>query len=169
MDFFYVTTPIYYVNDQPHIWHAYTTVAADVLARHNRLRGRDVFFLTGTDEHGQKIAEAATKRNTTPKELADEMSQNFRDLWGKLNVSPDAFMRTTDAGHIKIVQDVLADLWKRGEIEKRSYSGWYCTPDERFWTEKEIVDGKCPDCGRPVVGPVPPSRSCCETNEEAAS
>ncbi len=147
---FYVTTPIYYVNDQPHIGHAYTTVAADVLARHNRLRGRDVFFLTGTDEHGQKIAEAAAKRNISPKELADQMSQNFRELWGKLNVSPDAFMRTTDSGHIKIVQDVLADLWKRGEIEKRSYSGWYCTPDERFWTEKDLIDGNCPDCGRKV-------------------
>ena len=147
---FYVTTPIYYVNDQPHIGHAYTTVAADVLARYHRLKGDETFFLTGTDEHGQKIAEAAAKRGTTPKELADLMSQNFRDLWVKLNVSPDRFMRTTDSGHIKIVQDVLADLWKRGEIERRSYSGWYCTPDERFWTEKDLVDGNCPDCGRKV-------------------
>ncbi|MDH4027566.1 MAG: methionine--tRNA ligase, partial [Nitrospirota bacterium] len=147
---FYVTTPIYYVNDVPHIGHAYTTIAADMLARYNRLRGRDVFFLTGTDEHGQKVEKAARERGKTPKEHADSMVGNFRALWKKLDISEHAFIRTTDTQHIKIVQEVLQDLWEKGEIVKRSYSGWYCTPDERFWTEKEVVDGNCPDCKRPV-------------------
>lgn len=147
---FYVTTPIYYVNDQPHIGHAYTTVAADVLARYHRMRGDDVYFLTGTDEHGQKVQQAAEARGISPLALADRMSDNFRNLWERLNVTPDAFMRTSDAGHKRIVQDTLSELWQRGEIEKRSYTGWYCTPDERFWTEKDLADGNCPDCGRKV-------------------
>jgi methionyl-tRNA synthetase len=147
---FYVTTPIYYVNDIPHIGHAYTTIAADVLARYNRLKGREVFFLTGTDEHGQKVAKAAQDSNRTPKEHSDLMVENFKKLWVKLNISNDAFIRTTDSEHIGVVQAILQELWDKGEIEKRQYSGWYCTPDERFWTEKEVVDGKCPDCGRPV-------------------
>jgi methionyl-tRNA synthetase len=147
---FYVTTPIYYVNDIPHIGHAYTTIAADVLARYNRLKGKEVFFLTGTDEHGQKVAKAAQDNNRTPKEHSDLMVENFKKLWVKLNISNDAFIRTTDSEHIGVVQSLLQELWDKGEIEKRQYSGWYCTPDERFWTEKEVVDGKCPDCGRPV-------------------
>jgi methionyl-tRNA synthetase len=147
---FYVTTPIYYVNDVPHIGHAYTTIAADILARRNRLLGKKVFFLTGTDEHGQKVEKAAAEKGHTPKEHADIMVENFKLLWKKLNISNDAFIRTTDAEHIKTVQGLMQLLWDRGEIEKRSYSGWYCTPDERFWTEKELVNGNCPDCGRPV-------------------
>jgi len=147
---FYVTTPIYYVNDVPHIGHAYTTVAADVLARRNRFLGRKVFFLTGTDEHGQKVEKAAAEKGRTPKEHADIMVENFKRLWQKLNISNDGFIRTTDSEHIKTVQGLMQVLWDRGQIEKRSYSGWYCTPDERFWTEKELVNGNCPDCGRPV-------------------
>ncbi len=147
---FYVTTPIYYVNDIPHIGHAYTTVAADILARYNRLTGREVFFLTGTDEHGQKVEKAAQEKGRSPKEQADLMVENFKALWKKLNISNNAFIRTTDTEHKKTVQGLLQMLLDRGEIEKRSYAGWYCTPDERFWTEKDLVEGKCPDCGRPV-------------------
>lgn len=147
---FYVTTPIYYVNDIPHIGHAYTTIAADVLARRNRQTGRSVFFLTGTDEHGQKVEKAATEKGRTPKEHADMMVGNFRQLWEKLNISNDAFIRTTDTDHIRAVQALMQLLRDKGEIQKRSYYGWYCTPDERFWTEKELVEGNCPDCGRPV-------------------
>lgn len=147
---FYITTPIYYVNDVPHIGHAYTTIAADILARFYRQRGYAVFFLTGTDEHGQKVEKAAIEKGRTPKEHADIMVENFKGLWRRLNISNDAFIRTTDMEHERIVQDVLQRLWDKGEIEKRTYSGWYCTPDERFWTEKEIVDGRCPECNRPV-------------------
>jgi methionyl-tRNA synthetase len=147
---FYVTTPIYYVNDVPHIGHAYTTIAADILARYNRLMGTDVFFLSGTDEHGQKVEKAAQQKGKSPKEHADEMVGNFNKLWTRLNISNNAFIRTTDKEHIKTVQGILQMLWDREEIIKKEYSGWYCTPDERFWTEKEIVDLNCPDCGRPV-------------------
>ncbi|NOZ67885.1 MAG: methionine--tRNA ligase [Deferribacteres bacterium] len=147
---FYITTPIYYVNDVPHIGHAYTTIAADILARYNRLKGKDVFFLTGTDEHGQKVDKAARERGRTPQEHADIMVENFRALWRKLNISNDAFIRTTDPEHKKTVQEVLQRLLEKGEIVKRAYSGWYCTPDERFWTEKEITGGLCPECRRPV-------------------
>ncbi len=147
---FYITTPIYYVNDVPHIGHAYTTIAADTLARYHRLIGDTVFFLTGTDEHGQKVEKAAQERGLTPKAHADLMSKNFHALWAKLEISNDAFIRTTDKEHIIVVQELLQKLYDRGEIEQRTYEGWYCTPDERFWTEKEIVEGTCPDCGRPV-------------------
>lgn len=147
---FYVTTPIYYVNDIPHIGHAYTTVAADILARRNRLLGNEVFFLTGTDEHGQKVEKAAKEKGRSPKEHADLMVGNFKDLWKRLNITNDGFIRTTDDAHIKTVQGLLQMLLDRGEIEKREYAGWYCTPDERFWTEKDLMDGKCPDCGRAV-------------------
>jgi methionyl-tRNA synthetase len=147
---FYITTPIYYVNDVPHIGHAYTTIAADTLARYHRLIGNAVFFLTGTDEHGQKIEKAAQDRGLTPKAHADLMSKNFHSLWNKLEISNDAFIRTTDKEHIMVVQELLQKLYDRGEIEQRTYEGWYCTPDERFWTQKEIVQGTCPDCGRPV-------------------
>ncbi len=147
---FYITTPIYYVNDIPHIGHAYTTIAADVLARYHRLLRDDVFFLTGTDEHGQKVQKAAEEINRSSKEHADIMVENFKKLWKRLDISNDAFIRTTDEGHKKIVQDLLQRLYEKGEIEKKSYSGWYCIPDERFWTEKEIINSNCPDCGRPV-------------------
>lgn len=147
---FYITTPIYYVNDVPHIGHAYTTIAADTLARYHRLLGHAVFFLTGTDEHGQKVEKAAAERGLSPKAHADLMTENFRKLWKKLEISNDAFIRTTDKEHTAVVQELLQKLFDKGEIERRTYEGWYCTPDERFWTEKEIVEGKCPDCGRPV-------------------
>jgi methionyl-tRNA synthetase len=147
---FYVTTPIYYVNDIPHIGHAYTTVAADILARYNRLIGNTVFFLTGTDEHGQKVEKAAEGKGLSPKVHADLMVENFKALWKKLGISNSAFIRTTDTEHMKTVQGLLQMLLDKGEIEKRSYAGWYCTPDERFWTEKDLVGGNCPDCGRPV-------------------
>ena len=138
------------MNDIPHIGHAYTTIAADILARYNRLLGNDVFFLTGTDEHGQKVEKAAQEKGRSPKEHSDLMVENFKALWTKLHISNDAFIRTTDAEHKKTVQGLLQMLLDRGEIEKRSYAGWYCTPDERFWTEKDLVNGNCPDCGRPV-------------------
>jgi len=147
---FYVTTPIYYVNDIPHIGHAYTTIAADILARYNRLRGKEVFFLTGTDEHGQKVEKAAKEIGKTPKKHADSIIDNFKSLWKKLNISNDAFIRTTDIEHIRIVQGLLQMLFDRGEIEKKSYAGWYCIPDERFWTEKDLIEVNCPDCRRPV-------------------
>ncbi len=147
---FYITTPIYYVNDVPHIGHAYTTIAADVLARYHRLRGDAVFFLTGTDEHGQKVEKAAQERGLTPQAHVDSMTGNFQRLWKKLEITNDAFIRTTDKEHVAVVQELLQKLFEKGEVEQRTYEGWYCTPDERFWTEKEIVEGKCPDCGRPV-------------------
>ena len=138
------------MNDVPHIGHAYTTVAADILARYNRLKGKEVFFLTGTDEHGQKVEKAAQEKGKTPKEHADSMAENYKRLWLKLNIRNDAFIRTTDTEHISIVQSILQKLIEKGEIEKRLYTGWYCIPDERFWTEKEVIDGKCPDCKRQV-------------------
>ena len=147
---FYITTPIYYVNDVPHIGHAYTTIAADILARYNRLRGKDVFFLTGTDEHGQKVEKAARQKGRTPKEHADLLVDNFKNSWVKLSISNDAFIRTTDAEHQKIVRDLLQELYDKGEIERRSYCGLYCTPCERFWTEKDVTESACPDCARPV-------------------
>ncbi len=150
MDKFYITTPIYYVNDVPHIGHAYTTIAADILSRYNRLKGKEVFFLTGTDEHGQKVEKAAREKGLAPKEHADRMVENYMSLWEKLDIRYDAFIRTTDEGHKNVVRSVLQELYNTGEIEKRLYTGWYCVPDERFWTEKEVVEGNCPDCKRPV-------------------
>ncbi len=147
---FYITTPIYYVNDIPHIGHAYTTVAADILSRYMRLKGREVFFLTGTDEHGQKVEKAAQQKGKNPKEHADIMVENFKNLWKALNISNDAFIRTTDEEHKKTVQYIMQKLFDKGEIVKKKYSGMYCTPCERFWTEKDLIEGKCPDCGREV-------------------
>ncbi len=147
---FYITTPIYYVNDVPHIGHAYTTVAADVLARYWRLRGREIFFLTGLDEHGQKVQQAAAKSGIDPQTHCDKLAPQFENLWKKLNISNDAFIRTTDAQHKKVVQRYLQELFDKQLIYKADYSGWYCTFDERFWTEKDVADGVCPDCKRPV-------------------
>jgi methionyl-tRNA synthetase len=148
---FYVTTPIYYVNDVPHIGHAYTTIAADVLARYKRLDGCEVFFLTGTDEHGQKVEKAALERGVDPKTHCDEMVKRFQSLWQRLNISNDDFIRTTEDRHKRVVQKVLQDLYDRGQIYQASYEGWYCVPCERFWTEKDLADGKCPDCLRDVA------------------
>jgi len=147
---FYITTPIYYVNDVPHIGHAYTTIAADVLARYWRLRGRDVLFLTGLDEHGQKVQQAAAKAGIDPQTHCDKLAPQFQQLWKRLNISNDAFIRTTDDQHKKIVQRYLQELFDKGLIYQDSYTGWYCTFDERFWTEKDVDDGLCPDCKRPV-------------------
>ena len=149
-DRFYLTTPIYYVNDVPHIGHAYTTVAADVLARYWRLRGREVFFLTGLDEHGQKVQQAAAKAGIDPQTHCDKLAPQFENLWKKLNISNDAFIRTTDTQHKQVVQRYLQELFNKQLIYKADYSGWYCTFDERFWTEKDVADGLCPDCKRPV-------------------
>jgi methionyl-tRNA synthetase len=147
---FYITTPIYYVNDVPHIGHAYTTVAADALARYWRLRGREVFFLTGLDEHGQKVQQAAAKAGIDPQVHCDRLAPQFESLWKKLNISHSAFIRTTDAEHKSIVQRYLQQLYDKELIYKDSYTGWYCTFDERFWTEKDVENGLCPDCKRPV-------------------
>jgi methionyl-tRNA synthetase len=147
---FYITTPIYYVNDVPHIGHAYTTIAADVLARYWRLRGRDVFFLTGLDEHGQKVQQAAAKAGVDPQAHCDKLAPQFQTLWERLNISNDAFIRTTDPPHKSIVQRYLHELYDGKMIYKADYTGWYCTFDERFWTEKDVTDGLCPDCKRPV-------------------
>jgi len=147
---FYVTTPIYYVNDVPHIGHAYTTIAADVLARYKRLQGYRVFFLTGTDEHGQKVEKAAQERGIDPKTHCEEMVKRFQSLWERLNISNNDFIRTTEDRHRTVVQKVLQDLYDRGEIYQASYDGWYCVPCERFWTEKDLTDEKCPDCFRTV-------------------
>jgi len=151
-DTFYITTPIYYVNDVPHIGHAYTTVAADVLARYWRLRGREVFFLTGLDEHGQKVQQAATKAGVDPQTYCDQLAPQFEKLWKRLNISNDAFIRTTEPQHKAVVQRFLTELYDSEHklIYEADYTGWYCTFDERFWTEKDVADGLCPDCKRPV-------------------
>jgi methionyl-tRNA synthetase len=147
---FYITTPIYYVNDVPHIGHAYTTVAADVLARYWRLRGRNVFFLTGLDEHGQKVQQAAAKAGIDPQTHCDKLAPQFQALWKRLNISNDAFIRTTDPPHKSIVQQYLQELYDKQLIYKDDYTGWYCTFDERFWAERDVENGLCPDCKRPV-------------------
>jgi methionyl-tRNA synthetase len=147
---FYITTPIYYVNDVPHIGHAYTTISADVLARYWRLRGRNVFFLTGLDEHGQTVQQAAAKAGIEPQAYCDKLALQFQQLWQRLNISNDAFIRTTDSSHQKIVQRYLQELFDKELIYRDSYTGWYCTFDERFWTEKDVTNGLCPDCKRPV-------------------
>lgn len=147
---FYITTPIYYANGEPHLGHAYTTILADVLARFARLQGRTTFFLTGVDEHGQKVAQAAAKQGITPQEQTDRMAATFRQAWDKLNIAYDDFIRTTETRHKRVVTAVLQKLWEQGDIYLDQYEGWYCVPDERFWTEKDLVDGRCPDCLRPV-------------------
>ena len=145
---FYITTPIYYVNASPHIGHAYTTIVADVLARYHRMAGDDTFFVTGTDEHGDKIAEAAQKAGITPKEYADKISAQFRNLWPELSVTNDYFIRTTDTNHIETVRSILQKVYDAGDIYFGSYGGYYCFGCERFLTEKEIIDNKCPEHGK---------------------
>ena len=147
---YYITTPIYYPSDNFHIGHCYTTVIADSLARYKRLKGYDVFFLTGSDEHGQKIEERAKKKGCTPKEFVDPIIDNAKDLWKSLDISYNKFIRTTDPEHVECVQKVFKQLYDQGDIYKGTYEGWYCTPCESFWTESQLKDGKCPDCGREV-------------------
>lgn len=147
---FYLTTPIYYVNDVPHIGHSYTTIAADALARYERLKGRDVFFLTGTDEHGQKIHRAAHACNETPETLVNQVVERYKYLWRNLSISNDDFIRTTEPRHTRRVQKIFRELCDKGDIYLGEYEGWYCTPCESFWTTGQLVEGKCPECSRIV-------------------
>lgn len=146
----YLTTPIYYVNDVPHIGHAYCTIATDVLARYHRLMGKEVYFCTGTDEHGQKIQKTAEENNETPIQLADRVVERFKQLWQDLNISNDFFVRTTDEHHKKSVQDFFKKVYENGDIYLSEYEGLYCRPCESFYTETQLVDGKCPECKRDV-------------------
>ncbi len=147
---FYLTSPLYYVNASPHIGHSYTNVAADSLARFKRLTGEEVFFLTGTDEHGQKIKQAADEKGITPKEFVDAVVPHFKELWEKLFISYDDFIRTTEVRHTETVKKVLEILAAKGDLYKGEYEGWYCTPCETFWTGREEKDKTCPDCKRPL-------------------
>ena len=150
---FYITTPIYYPSDKLHIGHTYCTVATDAFARYKRLRGYDVMFLTGTDEHGQKIEEKAKAAGITPKEFVDRIVEGeggILDLWKLMNISNDRFIRTTDDYHVQSIQRIFKKMYEKGDIYKGSYKGKYCTPCESFWTESQLVNGMCPDCGRPV-------------------
>ncbi len=148
---FYITTPIYYPSDKLHIGHTYSTVAADTMARYKRFQGYDTFFLTGTDEHGQKIEDKAKEAGVTPKEYVDKIVAGIKDLWKLMNISNDKFIRTTDGYHEKAVQKIFTKMYEKGDIYKGYYEGLYCKPCESFWTETQAVDGKCPDCGRPVT------------------
>ena len=151
MEKFYITTPIYYPSDNLHIGHSYCTVATDAMARYKRLTGYDVMFLTGTDEHGQKIEEKAKAAGVTPQEYVDHIVANIKELWKLFHISNDRFIRTTDDYHVESVQKIFKALYDKGDIYKGAYKDKYCTPCESFWTESQLVDGKCPDCGRPVV------------------
>jgi methionyl-tRNA synthetase len=147
----YLTTPIYYASGEPHLGHAYTTILADVLARFDRQNGADVLYLTGTDEHGQKIQEEAARRGVEPIELCDLMAERFEKAWADLEISHDRFIRTTEAEHIAVVEAFLQRLWDRDQIYEDVYSGWYCVHEERYWTDKDLgPDNACPDCKRPT-------------------
>ncbi|MCM8781437.1 MAG: methionine--tRNA ligase [Candidatus Omnitrophica bacterium] len=147
---FYITTPLYYVNASPHIGHSYTNIAADTIARFKRKEGFKVYFLTGTDEHGQKMQKAAEEANLSPQQFADKMVLQFKNLWKALDISYDDFIRTTEERHIKIVQKTLEILYKKKQIYLARYEGWYCTPCETFWPEAQLQNQNCPDCKRPV-------------------
>ncbi len=148
---YYITTPIYYPSGKWHLGHSYTTVCCDALARYKRMRGFDVFYLTGTDEHGQKIEKRAAESGVTPKQFVDKLVGEIKELWALLDISYDKFIRTTDDYHVKAVQKIFKALYDKGDIYKSKYKGKYCTPCESFWTESQLIDGKCPDCGREVV------------------
>lgn len=148
---FYITTPIYYPSGNPHIGHCYTTVACDSIARYKRMQGYDVMFLTGTDEHGQKIEQKAAEKGVTPKAYVDEIVDIFKKLWDYMNIDYDRYIRTTDDYHVESVQKIFKALYDKGYIYKGEYSGKYCTPCESFWTDSQLVDGKCPECGRDVI------------------
>lgn len=147
---FYLTTPIYYPSGNLHIGHAYTTVAGDAMARYKRMRGFDVMYLTGTDEHGQKIQEKAEEKGVTPQQYVDEIVSGIQELWSKLEISYDDFIRTTQDRHKQVVQKIFAQLLEQGDIYLGEYEGWYCTPCESYYTNTQLVEGNCPDCGRPV-------------------
>ena len=148
---YYISTPIYYPSSNLHIGHTYCTVMADAMARFKRLQGYDVMFLTGTDEHGQKIQLLAEEKGVTPQQYVDEVVAGIKDLWKTMDISYDDFIRTTEDRHVKRVQEMFMKLYEKGDIYKGEYEGWYCTPCESFWTEAQLVDGNCPDCGRPVT------------------
>ena len=150
MEKFYITTPIYYPSGKFHIGTAYTTTLADTIRRYKKLRGFDTFMLTGTDEHGQKIETVAKEHGKTPKEHVDEMAQMAKDLWNLMNIKYDYFIRTTEPRHEKAVQDIFEYFLQKRDIYKGEYEGWYCMPCETYFTETQLVDGKCPDCGRDV-------------------
>ena len=147
---FYITTPIYYPSANFHIGDCYTTIIADAIARYKRLNGFDTYFLTGSDEHGQKIEKKAEEAGVTPQEYVDKIIEDAKDLWASLGISYDKFIRTTDEDHCEIVQKIFKKLYDNGDIYKGSYKGLYCTPCESFWTETQASEGLCPDCGRPV-------------------
>ncbi|MDD3428566.1 MAG: methionine--tRNA ligase [Oscillospiraceae bacterium] len=147
---FYITTPIYYPSDKLHIGHSYTTVACDAIARYKRMQGYDVMFLTGSDEHGQKIQDKAEAKGVTPQQYVDEIVAGIKDLWKLMNISNDRYIRTTDEYHVKSVQKIFKRLYDQGDIYKGCYKGHYCKPCESFWTDSQLTDGKCPDCGGPV-------------------
>ncbi|MDD3653192.1 MAG: methionine--tRNA ligase [Desulfotomaculaceae bacterium] len=147
---FYITTPLYYPSDKLHMGHAYTTVAADAMCRFKKLTGFNTWFLTGSDEHGQKIERAAHARGETPQQYVDRIVASFKELWGRLEVEYSDFIRTTEPRHKKVASGIFQKLYDQGDIYKASYEGWYCLPCETFWTEGRLEDGNCPDCGRPV-------------------
>ena len=147
---YYLTTPIYYINDVPHIGHAYTTCAADMMARYKRICGYDVYFLTGVDEHGQKAEKAALAQGIPPQELADKMVPTFTSLWQRLNITNTAFIRTTGADHRRVVQHLFEQIQQKGDIYLGEYEDWYCIPCESYFTELQAKEGRCPDCGRPL-------------------
>ena len=147
---FYITTAIAYASSKPHFGNTYEVIMTDSIARYKRAMGYDVFFCTGTDEHGQKIENRAAEKGITPKEYVDGVSGQIKDMWNLMNASYDYFIRTTDENHEKTVQKIFRKFFEQGDIYKGYYEGWYCTPCEAFFTETQVVDGKCPDCGRPV-------------------
>jgi len=149
-DPYYITTPIYYVTDAPHIGHLYTTTATDMMARYHRLLGQETWFLTGTDEHGQKIQKKATENGETPQALADRVVERYREAWNKYNISYDDFIRTTEERHKKVVTTYVKQLMDSGDIYLGTYEGWYCVPCESYWTESQLKDGNCPECKRPI-------------------
>ena len=153
---FYVTTPLYYVNASPHVGHAYTTIIADCMSRYKRIKGDEVFFLTGTDEHGEKIRKAASASGAQVKPFVDKVVKNFQDLWDSLHVGYDFFIRTTDSFHEEVVKKALTLLSQKGDIYKAKYRALYCMPCEAFWTPTQVKEagGKCPECKRASRGPV---------------
>ena len=150
MEKYYISTAIAYTSSKPHIGNTYEIVLADAIARYKRQKGFDVYLQTGTDEHGEKIQQKAIEKGITPQEYVDDIAGQVRSIWDVMNTSYDNFVRTTDKNHEKVVQKIFEKLYKQGDIYKGTYEGWYCTPDESFWTESQLVDGKCPDCGREV-------------------
>ena len=149
-DKFYITTAIAYASRKPHFGNTYEVIMTDAIARYKRARGYDVFFCTGTDEHGQKIENLANEAGITPQKYVDGVAGEIRGIWDRMGSSYDYFIRTTDENHVNAVQKIFKKFYEQGDIYKGYYEGWYCTPCESFFTETQVVDGKCPDCGRPV-------------------